>query len=287
MLLSVFFTKVLKILPDRPYIQLKYFIRSHGFLNLKNPRTFNEKLNWLKLHCRRDIFTKMVDKYEARDFVAERVGEEHLVPLLGVWSDFEEIDFDRLPDKFVLKCTNNSGGTVFCTDKKSLDLEAARTKIQGALKTNYFWFSREWPYKNVRPRIIAEAFVEEKNVCESASLVVYKVFCFDGKPHIIQVIQNDKKPGEVIDYYDTDWNLLKLRQNYPNSGRVIEKNALLSEMLELSKVLSKGIPFVRVDWYMPDDRLLFSEHTFFSDGGFAKFEPAEWDRILGDLIVLP
>ncbi len=286
MTLKNFFVAILQALPDAHYIRIKYFVRTKKWLNLKNPQTFNEKLNWLKLHNRKDIYTTMVDKYKARGFVAERIGKEYLVPLLGIWDSFDEIDFSKLPNKFVLKCTNNSGGVIICTDKEQLDVFAAKNKIEAALKKNYFWHNREWPYKNVEPRIIAEEFIEEKTVSESQSLVVYKVFCFHGEPKLIQVIQNDKKPNEVVDYYDTDWNLLDIKQNYPNSQSPLAKNILLGKMLDLSRVLSKDIPFVRVDWYMPDERLLFSENTFFSDGGFAKFTPEKWDKILGEYIKL-
>lgn len=283
---SKFFVKVLKILPDSQYLRLKYFIRTKKFLHLKNPKTFNEKLQWLKLNNRKDIYTTMVDKYGVREYVTQKIGEGYLIPLLGVWDSFDEIDFEKLPNKFVLKCTHDSGGLVFCNDKSNFDIDAARKKIIPTLSKNYFWYSREWPYKNVKPRIIAEEFIEEKFVPESESLVVYKVFCFNGEPKILQVIQNDKKPTEVIDYYDTNWNLLDMRQNYPNSGRKLEKSELFDKMLELSKKLSENIPFVRVDWYIPDGKLLFSEHTFFSDGGFAKFEPEKWDEILGSYIQL-
>lgn len=283
---SKFFVKVLKILPDSQYLRLKYFIRTKKFLHLKNPKTFNEKLQWLKLNNRKDIYTTMVDKYGVREYVTQKIGEGYLIPLLGVWDSFDEIDFEKLPNKFVLKCTHDSGGLVFCNDKSNFDIDAARKKIIPTLSKNYFWYSREWPYKNVKPRIIAEEFIEEKFVPESESLVVYKVFCFNGEPKILQVIQNDKKPTEVIDYYDTNWTLLDMRQNYPNSGRKLEKSELFDKMLELSKKLSENIPFVRVDWYIPDGKLLFSEHTFFSDGGFAKFEPEKWDEILGSYIQL-
>ena len=273
-----------RILSDKTYIKLAYFRRLHKFPNLKNPRTFNEKLQWLKLHDRKPIYTTMVDKYEAKKYVADIIGEEHIIPTLGAWDKFDDIDFDALPDQFVLKCTHDSGGLVICRDKAELDISAARRKIERSLKVNYFWHGREWPYKNVKPRIIAEKFMSD-NVHES--LIVYKIFNFGGEPKIIQVIQDDKTSKESIDYFDTDWNLLDLRQNYPNSEIHLPKPENLDLMLEFSRKLSKDAPpFIRTDFYEINGKIYFSEFTFFSDSGFAKFNPTEWDNKLGDLINL-
>ena len=285
MLIRKILIKSLQILPDKLYIKFKYFCKMGKKLNLKNPKTFNEKLQWLKLYDRRPIYTLMADKSAVREIVKEKIGEEYLPELLGIYKSFDEIDFSLFPQKFVLKCTHDSGGLVVCKDKSEFSPENARNKIEKSLKTNYFWHSREWPYKNIEPKIIAEKFMEEKRI-KSDSLVPYKVFCFDGVPKIIQVIKNDKTDNELIDYYDTEWNLLSLKQNYPNSPEKIKKSDKLEEMLELSAKLSKGIPFLRVDWYIPEDKLVFSEFTFFSDGGFAKFEPEVWDKTLGDYIKL-
>lgn len=278
---------MLRCLPDSAYISLKYFYHFKKLPNLRNPKTFNEKLQWLKLHDRKEIYTDMVDKYEAKRYIAKRLGEEYIVPTYGVWDKFDDINFDELPEQFVLKCTHDCGGLVICKDKSKLDLEAARLKINKCLKHNYFWECREWPYKNVKPRIMAEEYIENSDEkYKDKSLIVYKVFCFDGVPQIIQVILNDKQSDETIDYFDANWELLKLKQNFPNSEERIEKPDCLNEMLDLSSKLSKNVPFLRVDWYIVAGNLLFSEFTFYSDAGVAKFEPEEWDYKLGTLIDL-
>lgn len=278
---------IARLFPDKIFLQMRYRIITGRKLNLDNPQTFNEKLQWLKLYNRKPEYTNMVDKYEVRSYISEKIGEEYLIPLLGVWDTPDKIDFDLLPDKFAIKCNHNSGkGTVICKDKTKLDIEKTKKGLKKGLKQKYFYHGREWPYKNVKPRIVAEKFIEEENVRTSDSLVVYKVFCFNSIPKIIQVIQNDKRPNESIDYFDAEWNLLELKQNYPNSETHIEKNVLLEKMLELSHKLSEGTPFLRVDWYIPNDRLYFSEFTFYSDCGFAKFTPEDWDYKLGEMIKL-
>lgn len=276
--------KAIRIIPDPLFVRLAYFRRLKKFPNLKNPKTYNEKIQWLKLYDRKPEYTTMVDKAEVKAYVAERIGEEYIIPTLGVWDSFADIDFDSLPDQFVLKCTHDSGGLVICRDKSKLDIEAARKKIEASLKVNYYWRGREWPYKNVRPRILAEAYMQDG---EKLCLPVYKVFNFNGETRIIQAIQNDKTENETIDYFDTGWNRLDLRQNYPNSPEPLEKPAQLEQLLQLSKTLSKGFPFIRTDWYVINNKLYFSEYTFYSDSGTAKFHPEEWDRKLGDWIQLP
>ncbi len=271
-------------LPDKAYLKMTYKINTGKKLDLKNPKTFNEKLQWLKLYDRNPEYTKMVDKYEVKKYVADIIGEEYIIPTLGVWDKFEDIDFDSLPDQFVLKCTHNSGGLVICRNKSTLDLEAIKKRFKKLLKKNYYCYGREWPYKNVKPRIIAEKYMQDG---ETKALPVYKFFCFDGEPKIIQTIQNDKQPNESIDYFDTDWNLLELRQNFPNSDNPLPKPLLLVKMLDLARALSKKKKgFLRVDLYQINGEIYFSEYTFFSDGGVAEFHPREWDHKLGDCISL-
>ena len=267
---------------DKAYLKMVYKNSFGKKLNLKNPQTFNEKLQWLKLYNRKDIYTAMVDKYQVKKLITDKIGADYIIPTINVYDKFEDINLDELPNQFVLKCTHDSGGLVICKDKSCLDLEKAKKKIKKSLKVNYFWLSREWPYKNVKPRIIAEEFVGEI----SNSLVVYKVFCFNGTAKIIQVIQGDKTKQESIDYFDDNWNLLDLRQNYPNSLEHLPKPQLLDEMLKLSGELSKGYPFLRVDWYIVNNKLKFSEFTFYSDSGLSKFYPDEWDLKLGEMIKL-
>ncbi len=276
---------MLRILTDKQYISILFGLKFGYKLDLGNPKTFNEKLQWLKIYDRNPIYSTMVDKYEVKKFVADIIGEEYIIPTLGVWDKFDCIDFDTLPEQFVLKCTHDSGGIIICRNKAELDRESAKRKIENSLKRNYYWRGREWPYKNVKPRIIAEKFMKDNNAVD---LPVYKFFCFDGEPKIIQVIQNDKQPNESIDYFDTEWNLLDLKQNYPNCVIHMQKPAQLNEMLDTARKLSENKQgFIRVDLYVINEKIYFSEFTFFSDCGFAAFNPEEWDKKLGDLIRLP
>ena len=274
-----------RLIPDKLWIQIKYFQWFKKLPNLKNPQTFNEKLNWLKLYDRRPEYTTMVDKYEAKKYVSDLVGSEYVIPTLGgPWNSFDEIDFDSLPEQFVLKTTHDCGGVVICKDKNTFDKNKAKVFLEKHLKNNYYLTCREWPYKNVKPRIFAEAYMKDG---ENDFLPVYKIMCFSGVPKIIQTIQNDKQPNESIDYFDTEWNLLKLKQNFPNSENPLSKPEKLAEMLEIAKVLSKGKNFIRVDLYVINEEIAFSEHTFYSDAGLAKFHPEGWDEKLGNWIVLP
>lgn len=279
--------KVTHVIPDKLYLKIHYCIRMKQKLNLKNPQTFNEKLQWLKLYDRKPIYTTMVDKHEVKKYVADIIGEEYIIPTLGVWDSFDEIDFDALPDQFVLKCTHDSGGLVICKDKSQLNKGSARRKIEKSLKRNYYYNTREWPYKDVKPRIIAEQYMQDSNHPEQESLLVYKIMTFDGEPKIIQTIQNDKTQNETIDYFDEQWNLLDLRQNYPNSKIPLQRPETLEQMLDLARRMSEGHPFLRVDFYEIEGKVYFSEYTFFSDAGMAIFTPEEWDTKLGEWITLP
>lgn len=274
-------------IPDKAYLKLIYNVSMGKKLNLDTPQTFNEKLQWLKLYDRNPEYTKMVDKYEVKKYVAEKIGEEYIIPTLGVWDSFDDIDFDKLPEQFVLKCTHDSGGLVICRDKSKLDIDTVKRKVKRSLNRNYFYSSREWPYKKVKPRIIIEKYMKNNNDTQQSSLNVYKIFCFDGDPKIIQTIQNDKTELETIDYFDTEWNILDIRQNFPNSKHPLECPKTLHIMLEKARILSRGHAFIRTDFYEIDNRVYFSELTFYSDSGMAKFNPEEWDLKLGEYIKLP
>lgn len=268
---------------DEEYIKCLWY-REMGYkLNLTNPVTFNEKLQWLKLNDRKPSYTTMVDKYEVKKYVSDRIGHEYVNPALGVWNSYDDIDFSMLPNKFVLKCTHDSGSVIVCRDKKSFQAGLYRDHFNYALNKNYFYPFREWPYKNVSPRIMAEPFLEAG---EFANLIVYKFFCFNGRPQIVQVIQNDKQVDESIDYFDMDWKLLDLRQNFPNSESHLNEPYTFEKMKELASTLSRNISFVRVDFYEIGYNPVFSEFTFYSDAGFAKFEPSKWDEVLGGWIEL-
>lgn len=273
----------LRFIPDRAYIQIYYFSHFKRFANLRHPKTYNEKLNWLKLHDRNPLYSRMVDKYEAKEYVAEIIGNEYIIPTLGVWEHFDDIDFDTLPEKFVLKCTHDSEGLVIVKDKSKLDKVAAKEKIEAALKLNFYYIGREWPYKNVKPRIIAEQYMEDH---VDGELRDYKFFCFDGEPKAMFVASDRAINATKFDYFDLEYNHLDLKQHYPNAGKV-RKPVTFGKMIELSKVLSKGMPHVRVDFYEVDGKLYFGELTFYHFSGFMPFQPAKWDKIFGDWIKLP
>ena len=276
--------RALRVLPDGTYLRLRYLIAFRKPLHLKNPRTFNEKLQWLKLYDRNPEYTRMVDKLEAKKYVAERIGEEYIVPTLGVWDRFEEIDFDALPDQFVLKCTHDSGGLVICKDKKSLDLDAAREKITACLKENYYWDYREWPYKNVKPRIIAEPYLRDD---ETGELRDYKFYTFGGEVKALLIISGRDTPDAGGDYFDAEFHHLDMQWGYKNAKALPSPPKSMEEMIRLAQLLSKSTPELRVDFYEINGKPFFGEMTFFDGGGFEKIVPEKWDRIFGDWVILP
>lgn len=272
-------------LSDEQYIKEIFKLELGRDLDLTEPKTFNEKMQWLKLYDRKPEYTIMVDKYLSKQYVADRIGDEYVVPLYGVWDKFDDIDFDTLPEQFVLKTTHDCGGVVICRDKSKFDKEVAGKKIKKSLANNYYWHVREWPYKDVVPRVIAEKYMQDG---DSQCLPVYKFLCFGGRAAIVQTIQNDKMPNETIDYFDRDWNLLDLRQNYPNSKTPLKKPENFEEMLNIADRLAKEREsFLRVDLYHINGKIYFSEFTFFSDAGMAKFNPSDWDYTFGSWIKLP
>ena len=273
-------------LPDRLYLQLMFRANMDQKLDLKNPKTFNQKLQWLKLYDRKPHYTDMVDKYEAKRYVAERIGEQYIIPTFGVWDKFEDIDFDALPDQFVLKCTHDCGGLVICKDKSKLDIEAAREKINRCLKRNYYRHGREWPYKNVKPRILAEQYMEDT---KTAELRDYKFFCFDGEVKALFIATERQKAGEEVkfDFFDADFNHLDFRQGHPNAIDCPEKPTKFDEMKVLAGKLSKGVPQIRVDFYEVDGEIYFGELTFSHFTGMVPFKPEEWDEKFGEWIDLP
>jgi len=275
-----------KLFPDKFYLKCLYRDRLGKKLNLKNPQTFNEKLQWLKLYDRKPEYTVMVDKYAAKDYVAEKIGEEYIIPTLGVWDRFEDIAFDALPDRFVLKCTHDSGGLVICRDKRTFDTESARKKITRSLKRNYFWYGREWPYKNIKPRILAEQYLEDSS---GQGLRDYKFFCFDGAVHALFVATDRYTEGTEVkfDFFDENFNRLPIRNGHDNAAVPPECPVCFPQMKRLAAILSEGIPHVRVDFYEVNGKIYFGELTFFHFGGFVRFEPEEWDEILGSWIELP
>lgn len=275
-----------RILPDRLFIRLEY-LRFFGHLpDLNNPKTYNEKLQWLKLHDRKPEYTMMVDKLEVKRYISEKIGEQYIIPTLGVWDRFEDINFDALPEQFVLKCTHDSGGLVICTDKSKLDFASAKKKINRCLKTNYYWQDREWPYKNVKPRIIAEKYLADANTYE---LRDYKFFCFDGEVKALFIASERQKiDGETkFDFFDSEFNRLPIQNGHPNAEKLPECPKCFEEMKRLAASLSIGIPHLRVDLYEVDGKVYFGELTFYHWSGMVPFEPEEWDYKFGSWIKLP
>ena len=273
-------------MPDEEYL-CKLFRAKMGYpLDLKEPKTFNEKLQWLKLYDRKPIYTVMVDKYEVKNYVAGIIGDKYIIPTLGVWNRFDEIDFTKLPDQFVLKCTHDSGGLVICRDKKKLDFAKAKKKITKSLKKNFYYVGREWPYKNVKPRIIAEEYMEDDVTHE---LRDYKFFTFNGVAKALFIATDRQTAGEdtKFDFFDMDFKHLPFTNGHPNADVVPAKPETFAEMKELAEKLSKGIPHVRVDFYEVNGKAYFGELTFSHWSGFVPFEPPEWDKTFGDWIDLP
>ncbi len=272
------------LLSDKRYLKKKFRQKFGYKLNLKNPETFNEKLQWLKIYDRKPEYTRMVDKYEAKKFVAQKIGEEYIIPTLGVWDAFDEIDFDALPDQFVLKCTHDSGGVTICRDKSKLDREIVKMDMNARLKRNYYWPGREWPYKNVPPRIIAEEYLENN---EKEGLHDYKVWCFNGEPLFVQYISGRAGNCTYEGFYDRNWQFQNFTYLNPMVMYAVPKPGCLDELLELSKKLSKDTSFLRCDFYiLPDGQIKFGEMTFYPMCGMEHWHPEKMDRTLGDKIVI-
>lgn len=282
--LSVILRKLSPLIKDdKSFIQMEYYLGMHKQLNLDNPQTYNEKLQWLKLHAKREDYTHLVDKYEVKEYVARILGDDYLIPTLGVWDKFEDIDFNQLPNQFVLKCTHDSGGLVICKDKSKLDFAKAKRKITKSLKRNFYWEHREYPYKDVKPRIIAEKYMVDESGTE---LKDYKFFCFDGQPKML-FIATDRPFDTRFDFYDIDFNHLPFEQGHPLATKKIVKPKGFDEMVRLAALLSQGMPHVRVDFYDINGKIYFGEFTFFHFSGNVPFKPEEWDYKIGQWLNLP
>lgn len=275
---------VSKIIPDKTYLKLKYRASMGKKLNLRDPKTYNEKLQWLKLYDRKPEYTTVVDKYDVKAYVAERIGWEYIIPTLGVWDRVEDIDFDMLPKQFVLKCTHDSGGLVICKDKAKLDVEKTKQKLNKALKSDFYYVGREWPYKNVKPRIIAETYMEDAT---TGDLRDYKFFCFDGFTKAVRV-DTERGTGDVkMDFFDREKRHLPFERNHRNADVMPEIPKNFEEMVAIADKLSTGYPHLRVDLYNVDGKIYFGEMTFFAANGMAPFNPEEWDLIFGEWLTLP
>lgn len=274
---------------DEEYLKRMFKLKMGYELDLESPRTYNEKLQWLKINYHNPDCVTMVDKYLSKQYVADRIGQQYVVPLYGVWERFDEIDFDALPEQFVLKTTHDCGGVVVCKDKASFDKEKAKKFLEKHLADEYFYHCREWPYKNVKPRIIAEKFMKDSEGQAEEGLTDYKFFCFDGEPKAMFIATDraSKDTETKFDFYDMEFNHLPFTNGHPNSDKPIEKPKQFELMIALAKKLSEGLPHVRVDFYESEGKIYFGELTFFHWGGFVPFEPKQWDEIFGSWIKLP
>ena len=273
-----------KKMDDAAFLKRYYKARTGREIDLDHPKTFNEKLQWLKLHDRNPRYPEMVDKVKVKQIVSSIIGEEHIIPTYGVWENFDDIDFDTLPNQFVLKCTHDSHSVVICKDKNKFDVRRAKKTLTRALRKNYYQQSREWPYKSVQPRILAEKFMVDESGVE---LKDYKVLCFDGVPKLIELHQGRFSDRHYQDFYDLNWNKTTICNIHEEmSPAVAPKPVCLDEMIKFSQMLSKDIPHVRVDWYVINEKLYFGELTFYDASGFDLYKDDRDDLMLGSWITV-
>lgn len=273
----------LKIIPNKPYLKIVYKIKTGKKLHLNKPINFTEKMNWLKLNDIHWEYSALVDKITVRDYIREKIGEDICFPMLGLWGKYEDIDFDSLPEQFVLKCNHDSGSVRVITDKSKINHEELRKFYKFRLKYNTYVLGRDYPYKNIKPKIIAEQYMAPEG---ESDIKDYKFFCFDGEPKVMFIITG--RSGDTRqDFFDMDFNHLDIVNVYRPSEIPPEKPVMFEEMKMLAAKLAIGMRFVRVDLYEVNGKLYFGEYTFFSGGGFWLFGSDEWERKLGDMIKLP
>lgn len=272
------------LVPDNLYIKMIFKGKLGYKLNFDNPQTFNEKLNWMKSYNRQPIYTTLADKYAVKQIVKEKIGEEYVVKNLGVWDSFDEIDFNSLPKQFVLKCTHDSSGAIICRDKDTFDLLATKKRIDFVMKMNYFYACREWPYKNISHRIIADELLDDGSGHE---LNDYKFWCFNGKPTYMYCTVKTSMENIFENFYDMDFKPVNINHGFPRRNPEFEKPEAFELMKELAAKLSAGIPFVRIDFFYVNGKVYFGEYTFFDWAGLGKFSTYEQDLELGKLIELP
>lgn len=277
--------KIFRLIPDKLYIKIKYLLCIGKKLDLNNPQGLNEKMQWLKLYDRNPLYTNLVDKYKVREYIKNTIGEEYLIPLLGVYDGYDEIDFNSLPNEFVLKPNHTSGDIYICHDKGQIDHRKLEKDIKRWLKRKYYWIHREWPYKNVKPRIVCEKYMVDH---ESGDMKDYKIECFNGKATGTYVcLLRESTEGLAIDYYDINWNFIPGGVDFRNSGILLPKPKNFNKMIEIAEELSKDIPYVRIDLYEINGQVYFGELTFFPGAGFVPFKPDSFDYLLGSWLELP
>lgn len=270
------------LMSDKFYLSVLWKMKMGYELDWKHPKKFNEKLQWLKLYDRKPIYTIMVDKYRVKQWVVNKIGEQYVNSTLAVYNAVDEINLDELPEQFVLKCNHDSGSVVICKDKASFDLETAKRKLDAAMKKNFYWEAREWPYKNVQHVILADGYLDDHLGDE---LRDYKFYCFNGEPKIVYCTNKGRDIYE--NFYDMDFNPIDISHGFRRFESEITKPDGFETMKKNAALLSAGIPFVRVDFNEVEGQVLFGEFTFFDWAGFCKIQPKEWDDILGDWIKLP
>lgn len=271
---------------DEMFLRWYYFLNLHKKLNLNNPQSYNEKLNWLKLYDHNPLYTTLVDKLKVKTYVEEKIGSEHVIKTIGVWKDVDEIEWDKLPNRFVLKTTQGGGnvGVIICRDKSKFDIAKAKKKMNLALKQDLYVASREWPYKNVLPMIFAEEYMED----EHGELRDYKLFCFDGKCKMLFVAtERQSREEPFFNFFDEKFQPLPFRQGHPANHLIPEKPKGFDNMLMIAEKLSEGIPHVRMDMYLIKGKVYFGEYTFYHFAGVMPFEPSEWDLKIGSWLQLP
>lgn len=266
------------------FIEKIYFKKFGYKIDLKNPKTFNEKLNWMKLYWHDPLLTRCIDKYEVRKYLKEIGYENLLTKLIGVYSDIDEIDFSKLPNKFVLKMNNGSGCNILCKDKTKLNIPEIKKLFKREMKRNYYYTYGEWGYKNIIPKIICEEYIE---TLDGKPPKDYKIFCFNGEPQYLFMASDRIDHQTKFDFYTIDWKWLPVKNHYPNAGDILEKPKCLDEMLELARKLSKPFPEVRIDFYYENEKIIFGEFTFYHFSAFVPFEPKEFDLEMGSKFILP
>lgn len=276
---------LLNWLPDKQFLEIRYRDRTGRKLNLKNPTLFTEKIQWLKLYNRRPEYVTYADKYAVRDYIEKKIGPEYLVPLIAMYEKVEDIQWDDLPNKFVLKCTHGSGTNIICKNKDELDIEEAKKKLTHWMKVDWYWWGREWVYTKIKPRIVCEAFIETSDGEPPSD---YKFMCFDGKAKLVQIHQFRHTDHHTKDSYTTDWKKTTISHTFAMSDSEIPKPKNLDKMIRISEILAAGNPFIRIDLYAPDDeRIYFGEITIYPTSGFSPFSDYNDDALLGSWITLP
>ncbi len=284
-LLTLKISQATKIIPDKLYISMIYRLRMGKSMNWGNPQSFSEKLQWLKVYNRNPEYSRIVDKYEMKNYVADRLGEGYTVPTIGIWDKAEDIDFESLPGKFVIKCTHDSGSNILCKNKAEISWGGVQQHLNKCLKNNLYYLSREWPYKNVKPRIIAEEYLEDER---QESLTEYKLFCFDGVVRMVLVCKGiAHTENRTNDFCDINLERFPFTSLLPNSKGKLEKPECYDELIACSSKLSQGLPHVRVDAYIVNGKIYFGEMTLFHNSGLRKYEPDEWDYKIGQWLQLP